>query len=255
MKFIVEEKTINHIPILDVYDPAAQKPAPIIIILHGFNGCKELQLKEAFYFVRRGFFVTLLDAYQHGGLQTPKFRDLPPIGRMAQTHLIIAETTPYIDQIIDNYPQNPNADASKIGLFGLSMGGSILYRYLTQSPHPNLKAAVALISTPKSGESFQKVYKNLPISARLPNLYKKLQLDESEAYPKLLQLGDFPLLMLNGVKDPQMLIEQARQCYNEMKQSYRDPKKIKFIEYRGVEHQLCPEMMADSCRWFEKFLV
>jgi hypothetical protein len=61
--------------------------------------------------------------------------------------------------------------------------------------------------------------------------------------------------MLNGVNDPQILIDLARQRYHEMKQNYRDPEKIKFIEYPGIEHQITDEMMAEAHRWFERFLM
>jgi alpha-beta hydrolase superfamily lysophospholipase len=256
MQVGIKYKKVQNIPVIDVYDIDATDKKPIIIILHGFTCCKELQIKEAYRFVQHGFLVTLFDAYQHGEIQDEAFKKLSYFEKMSQGTNIAQETMKYIDRLIDDHCRTYIADPDRIGLFGISMGGSIIYKYIATQMRPNIKAAIPVISTPLLGDSLKELTGKDPEAAKYLNdeVLGEIKRMDAEPYSNLIQLNNFPLLMLNSDNDPIIPIELVCKSYTEMSRNYTDKEKITLIEYTGIGHEVTEDMIEQACVWFEKYL-
>lgn len=253
MWIIIEEQTINEIPVLNVYNPNSMEKLPIIMILHGFSGCKESNLQDAYRFAKEGYYVVSFDAFRHGELMDDEFKRLSKLERSRDFWNITLKTTQIINPLIDSYQANEKADYRRVGLLGRSMGGVIIYNYLTGNRHPNLKAAVPMIATP-SWVSLEREYFKINEAARqYYNEAESKRIAEIEPYRKLHLVKDFPLLMLNGVNDPEMPIMEVRRSFFEMRQRYGNKELIQLMEYE-VGHQVTGEMIDQALDWFKKYL-
>lgn len=60
--------------------------------------------------------------------------------------------------------------------------------------------------------------------------------------------------MLNGEMDERITINDLRNVYTELLGVYSQKDLIKFIEYKGVGHQVTQSMMLEARNWFKKYL-
>ncbi len=252
MQIIIEDKRVKHIPVLDVYQGDPSEKQRLIIMLHGLTSSKETGLANAYRLATQGFRIVLFDAYRHGELADEQFLSLNYFQKTMETTNIIIETVKYIDILIEYYEDN-DALSGNIGLIGFSMGGVIVYTYISGDKHPAVKAAVPVVASPAGG-TLRRLIQKAPQSERYWD-EAKIALAEREApIHRLKELKDFPLLMLNGVVDDHFAIEDVRDCYHQLRQNYTDKEKIKFIEYPDIGHHVTSEMIDEAIVWFRKFL-
>jgi uncharacterized protein len=254
MQIVIEDRKVKHIPVLDVYNTDIMGPPPLILMLHGLSSSKETGLINAYRFAKQGFHIVLFDAYRHGELADEQFQKFDYFQKILETTGIIRETVKYIEILIEYYQTVDNVDSSRIGLIGFSLGGVIIYKYISGDKNPAVKAAVPVVASPMGG-TLRELVKKSP----QPDRYfddAKIAVAEREApIHRLKELKDFPLLMLNGVEDDLFSIEDIRTCYNQLVQNYTDQQRIKKIEYQNVGHQVTQEMIDEAILWFQRFLV
>jgi predicted esterase len=251
MRIMIEDRKINGIPVLEVYDFNDAAPKPVVLILHGMGGCKESTLREAYRLVKEGFFVNVFDAYSHGEWQEGTARHSTKMERILDMPNIVQNTIEMIDSLIENYRHNNRADGERVGLLGRSMGGMITYAYITGERSPSVKAAVPLVATP----AWVKLYHVDP--GAFKETFDEEQLhwyEQHEPYCKLDRLRDFPLLMLNGARDPKMPIADVRDSFLEIQKRYRDKERVRLIEYEEVGHEVTSVMITEAIEWFKKYL-
>jgi predicted esterase len=253
MQIIIEDGKVKHIPVLDVYHPDISENHPLIIMLHGLSSSKETGLANAYRFAKQGFHIVLFDAFRHGELADGQFQKLDYFQKTLETTTIIRETVKYIEILIEHYQTVDNIDSNRIGLIGFSLGGVIVYKYISEDKNPAVKAAVPVVASPMGGTLRQLIKKSSEPDRYLDEA--KITDAEREApIHRLKELTDFPLLMLNGVEDDHFSIEDVRACYNQLIKNYTDQQKIKKIEYQNVGHQVTQEMIDEAILWFQKYL-
>jgi alpha-beta hydrolase superfamily lysophospholipase len=250
MRVIVEDRKIGAIPVLEVYDWDAAAPKPAVLVLHGLGGCKENNLRDAYYLVKAGFFVSLFDAYGHGEWQDGAARKLSRTERIGDLPNIIMNTAQMIADLIANLRDRQRADYNRVGLLGRSMGGMIIYAYLTGERSPSVTTAVLMATSP----AWQNLYYADPDA---PTVYDADQLswfEENEPCRKLHKLPELPLLLLNGVQDPKMPIADVRKSFLEMRRYYQEQDRVRLIEYETAGHEVIPPMFDEAVAWFRKYL-
>ncbi|MEW8956747.1 alpha/beta hydrolase family protein [Clostridium sp.] len=226
----------------------------MIIILHGGNGKKEKHIEKAYDFVKKGFFVTLFDAYGHGELKSIDNTKDFNIDNLLKCYL---ETTKSINIISNSYEDNIYGDLNRIGLMGISMGAHTIYYNILKERKSNIKAAVPINGSP-CWITFVRRYINNISDKNL--FFANEEIIKLENYMKnihpLSSKGsiDFPLLMLNGEKDNLIPIDVVKKSYNQLKETYTQKELIKIIEYKDTGHIVIPEMLESACNWFKKYL-
>lgn len=262
MKILIEERKVNGIPILDVYEPNTEQKKPIVIMLHPSNSRKERYIERAFEYAKNGFFVTVFDAYGHGELKDDGDNieimsfDKEAINMKLKTS---TETSKYINTIVESYEDNIYVDSNRIGLFGVSMGAYTIYYNIIKERNPKIKSAVCFIGSPSWASSVRRSYisyiKNKNIGINEEDIVKaEKYLESIEPLNFSKNLVDFPLLMLNGVEDEIVPIDNVRNAYIKLQENYTDRELIKFIEYEGVGHRHTMKMLDDAFAWLKKYV-
>jgi len=250
MQIVVENKRVGHIPVLEFYNPEATGKLPMILIFHGFNGSKEHHIADGYQLARQGYYAVSLDAHLHGELGERPFVPSNVVPRMWE---VIQETADFINPLIDHYCASPPADASRVGLMGISMGGAIIFEYL---PHrrAEIKTAVCLIAGIPC--LWQIVLENCK------PLYPEFRITDEQVaavlpsgmLPFLPGVSDFPILMQYGEADPLIPVGDVRLLHAQTVQNYSDENKLTLLTYPGVGHEVTAEMAARGLAWFNEYL-
>ncbi len=250
MEISVTTKKIEHIPVLEFHDRDAQPKLPPVLIFHGFTGRKEHHTADGCELARQGYFAVAVDAFLHGELGEEPFVPTKVIPRMME---IVHETAGFIDQLTENYEQDPRVDTSRTGILGFSMGGAVIYQYLPRRK-PDVKAAVSMVAGiaqywSKTLEISRVLY---PAFGVIDEMVAAARLFET--WPFLEGVRDFPLLAQYGEADPLNPIQTVRDLFDQVRQGYTDPQKLCLVTYPDIGHETPPAMFARAIKWFTKYL-
>ncbi len=147
----------------------------------------------------------------------------------------------------------PNADTQRIGMFGWSRGGMMVYLALKKMHF--IKAAVSvagvadLLETAKRRPEMKKIFEELISTG--PDLEEKLKERSIVYWPE--KLPKVPLLLMHGTADWRVNYEQSVQLANELtKRNF--PVTLKL--FTGGDHALTDyddEVWKMTKEWFEKY--
>jgi dienelactone hydrolase len=250
MDIIIRQKNIYDISVLEMFKPDDTKK-PMIILYHGYLGHKEFILTQAYNLARMDFFVVIPDAYDHGE------RNLS--GNPADFFQTLSNTTGEVNKIIENYNGSEEADIERVGLAGFSMGGCLIFNYLTQEDI-RIKAAVTVIGTPDwvsivKTEEAMKLFKTTDIIKNIDEMHQ-LQKIALQVQPKgrIKSLRGASLLMLNGEEDPIIPLAQVKEFYMKLRETCKNENSIVLKTYPGIGHFDTLEMNMELLQWFSKHL-
>jgi dienelactone hydrolase len=254
MDFTLRHRHISGIPALELFSEQTKGKRPLVIMLHGLEATKDHVLPYGYRVAQEGFYTVFFDACEHGQRKTARFHDASAMLKKCHLYDIIFQTSHDIDVIIDAFADHPMVDINRIGLMGFSMGGMVVYDYLTRGRSSGVRAAVSVIATPKFVNRIQKDMSGDP---NLAKLYDQTAISNIAAHDpshRLSELRDLPLLILNAIVDEHMPIEDVRSFYRQAKELYSCPDHIRLVEYEDIGHTITMEMMSEAGKWFRKFL-
>ncbi|WP_419392581.1 alpha/beta fold hydrolase [Cytobacillus praedii] len=252
----IENKIIKDIPILHVADQQKwDQELPLILFVHGFTSIYEKNLYYAYLLAKKGFRVILPEALYHG----ERNEGLSGHNLNFRFWDIVLQTIEEIDIIKTWFEKERLIDPSRIGLAGTSMGGIVTLGALTK--YPWIKAAVSLMGMPYYEkfaqwqlDEMQKNGLHIPIDDNeIHHLMGNLR--ELDLSMQTNKLQNRPLLFWHGRKDPVVPFDYTYHFFETIQQLYKqEPEKLKFIIDEKAGHNVSNEGVAQTVKWFEKFV-
>lgn len=254
MRLALTDRKLSGIPVLELSSEHAHQKQALVIMMHGLAARKENVLPYGYYVAAEGYHTILFDAYNHGELETAQFKRYSDLEKKATMYTVIFKSSENIDTIIDAFSDDQSVDSGRVGLIGFSMGGMMVYDYISRRRSPKVKAGVAIIATPEWGKSIRRNMALEPAYAKHFDEQKISQIEQRQPSNYLSTLKDFPLLILNGELDEIMPIDDTKEFYHRARQNYTQPDLMRLIEYKGIGHTPTFEMISDAIAWLKRYL-
>lgn len=267
------------------YQPAAARPLPVVILLHGTNGSKEAMKDLLVTYARAGFAAIAIDGRYHGertagGRSGPDYQDaiLRAWRNPGREHPFFFDTTWDVMRLIDYLETRPDVDARRIGALGISKGG--IETYLAAAADPRLAVAVPCIGV----QSFRWALEHDAWQSRIGTIQKAVDAAAQEAgvakidaafieqfYAKVAPgiAGEFdgpnmlaaiaprPLFIINGDSDDRTPAGGLRLCVELAQHAYAAKNaadRLQFLAQKNTGHKVTPEAHALALEWFKRWL-
>lgn len=250
---LVARRRSGDVPVLDLAprDPAAPGARfPLIVLVHGYTGFKELALAQGYHVARGGFRVLLPDAWGHGERATRGTADFVDAA---------TRTAAEIDGLIDAWASDPTVDARRVGLGGFSMGGCITFAYLAGGGR-RVNAAVSVIGSPDWLSIFESpeatahaAELGLPADAADRTAYLE-RVRAAQPAGRLEAFAPVPFLVQVGELDGLVPAAPVGAFCERLAERYPDPSLLRFVEHRGVGHGETVGMNLALASWFQTHL-
>jgi len=251
MDIVIRRRETEDVCFMEVFRDDGLIRKPLVILFHGHLSHKERVLTQAYYLAQKKLFVLVPDAYMHG--------ERNPFKKETDIFEVVIKSSSEADVLIDLYKNDERLDVSRFGIAGISMGGFIVYDYITKNKR-RPKAAAAIISTPdyvsvmKTREAAQ-YYENRGIKPDSPEMEMLMEkVGRSQPLARYEEMRDIPLLMINGDKDEITSIEGSKKLYSLLEPLYADKTALKLSVYKGVDHNLTYDMDIEAADWFARYL-
>lgn len=242
-----------------LHRPLVSEPVPAIVICPGFAGnkCGKFRMfvtlgKEL---AKKGIAVLRFD-YRGSGDSEGEFREITLEGKTSDT-----------ERCLEFLFNDPQIDASRLGLLGRSLGGAIAV--LAARRVPFIKSLALWAPVFKSDpwrelwESFQsnrqldrdkqEVLRNLP--ANVPNVEFLNQFFKLDMEKELTGLKHIPLLHIHGEQDTIVRIEHAKD-YEKARNGLDN---TRFVHLPRSDHDFSDAheqiiAIQETCQWYQKTL-
>lgn len=215
-------------PLLLAVPAGADSPLPAVLWFHGFGVDKETHRAELERLASAGFLAMGVDAAGHGERRLPDLdaRQAAPREEALRTMIELASrTADEVPEIVRVLAGEGVADAGRVAVAGVSMGGYLAYRAAVVEP--GLRAAVALLGSPAwpNGDS--------------PHLH-------------LDALSRTALLSVTGECDENVPPDATRELHRRLSAEWPGSRQ-RYVEMQGAEHLVNGEQwdraMDEMLRW------
>ena len=259
------------IPALVGYSELAHtRPLPVILCMPGSPNRKEdldAPLDLLSTWSQSGFFVISIDRPYHGDRpgnpeQAIREKGLPRV---------LGEYVNDLTRALDYAATRPEADMSRVGMLGLSMGG--MESLLLAAVDERVGCVVSVSGQLSwqdvfSTDSWQLIFTGLPLTKRLRRenaaaamvheafLEQMPELSILDAPVVAAMLAPRPLLLMTGQRDPYVTPAAARRTHAAARKSYQiTPEKLQLWIADDVGHAFSPQMQDRALLWFRRWLV
>ncbi len=261
---------------------------PVVILLHGTGGKKEDEWPLMRALVERGFMAVAIDGRYHGERAAPgksgavSYEDalLRAFRAPAEPHEhpFFFDSAWDVMRLVDWLETRDDADAKRIGLYGVSKGG--IEAYLAAAADPRIAAVVPCIAvesfrwaldhdawperTGTVANAFNAAAKDAgvakPDAAFARKFYDKVSPGIYGPFdgPAMVPLiAPRPLLAINGELDPRTPPAGLKECVDAAQAAYRaagaDDHFRSLIE-KNTAHKVTPEAEREAVEWFVRWL-
>ncbi len=261
---------------------------PVVVLLHGTGGKKEDELPLMRTLVAHGFMAVAIDGRYHGERATPgkngaaSYEDalLRAFRAPAEPHEhpFFFDSAWDVMRLVDWLETRDDADAKRIGLYGVSKGG--IEAYLTAAADPRIAAVVPCIAvesfrwaldhdawperTGTVAYAFNAAAKDAgvaqPDAAFARKFYDQVSPGIYGPYdgPAMVSLiAPRPLLAINGELDPRTPPAGLKECLDAAQTAYHsagaDDHFRSLIE-KNTAHKVTPEAEREAVDWFVRWL-
>jgi cephalosporin-C deacetylase-like acetyl esterase len=216
------------------------KPAPVVILLHGLGDRKTVDYIETGnqYFVKAGYAVLRIDVCCHGDRKSYDWDFDLMDGHRYQTRDMMSQTIFDLQRAVDFIGTRPELDTSRIGFYGISLGG--ITGTIFCAVDKRVKVPVIVLA----GGHMNLMFGKKALSKETKDF---LSIIDPINYVQM--ISPRPLLMINASNDDVVPPVTSKLLYKKAKK----PKKI--IWYPAKHHTLpIDKAYPDGIRWFDEHL-
>ena len=254
MQIVIERKEQNKIPTLHIYNICCDKRKPIIFILHGYTGKKENLIEMAYGYARESYYVILFDALHHGELKDKEFEQMSQLEKDSTLVYIMIETAKFINALIDNNINNFRVDINRVALIGFSMGGNIIFEYISKMLSKRVKVAIPCISTPVWGKAVIRYTERTPGAERYFDVKRIREIMKIQPSNFTEGIKELPILIVIGEEDQIVPVDDIKTYYKNLLQNYNDTSKICLEIQKDVGHNITSDSFKKIELWIKKHL-
>jgi dienelactone hydrolase len=227
----------SRIPVMLVHpDWNRAEPAPVVIWMHGRTANKELDPGRYLRWMRAsngGIGACAVDLPGHGERSDPQL-DSP-----TRTFDIVKQMVGEIDEIVAALRKIPAFDPNRIAIGGISAGGRAALARLCR-PHPFVCASVEATSGSWLHQRHREMFQGR----------SEAEINQLNPIAHLDHWREIPLQAIHSKGDEWVSIEGQQAFINALRQRYRSPSLIEFIQYEQTgapgEHIGFGRMAADA---------
>lgn len=275
----------ERVPLLILRKGERRDRLPVAIVLHGTGGSKEGTRGRLETFADRGFLAVSMDARHHGerrvpipDLRIPYLSAMLRAYRTGKGHPYLYDTVWDVMRLIDYLSTRPDVEASRMGVIGLSKGGT--EAYLAAAADERIAAVVPLIGVQSFGWSLRRPAAWEARTWTLREAVEAAAADSGEAVnaafvrkfydriapglvdrfdgPAMLPLiAPRPLLVVNGDSDPRSPLGGVREATASAKRAYEAARATeRFVLLLEVDaaHEVTAEADKATMDWLVRWL-
>lgn len=197
--------------------PDWERPAPLMIWMHGRTVSKELDPGRYLRWIRAGIAACALDLPGHGERLDPQLQG------PAHTLDVVAQMRRELDSVVESLSNGRFKglfDLSRLGIGGMSAGGMVTLRRLCD-PHPFTCAAVEATTGWLEGLYFPDRHGLSPV-ARWLATHDEALVRDADPSAHLTGFRPIPLLALHAQTDQMVPFEGMRRFIDDLRRHYQD---------------------------------
>jgi dienelactone hydrolase len=246
-----------------LYYTKGNKGMPVVIMMHGLGGSKEQYAPRMQEWAGKGLFVVAIDAHLHGERKVPGiFPEGKSLGGLGTDYSIwvhqsaVSHTARDVSKILDALSARPEVDLSRIGVAGVSMGGSTCM--VLAWKEPRISVVVGLIGAVDFWYDVTKTPPGKEQDARREKLSPRVRQLVSSLDPqdRMAAIAPKALFLANGARDDGIDIESVRKFVKDLKPGYQaHPERLALLEEPDVGHSVTDRMWAEGTKWLVRHLV
>ena len=246
----MEKMWLGDIPTLFYYRDKHRK-SPVVIMQHSAHFLKEELSIWCHRLADKGYFVAAIDAWHHGERVHPEQGDMFANRFTELLADVVEGTSKDLGKVIEYLKRRREADTSRVGMAGFSMGGWVLWGTLVLEPRITCAVSVVSAGAPADMAKDRSARQKTKGKA-FHRAMKRLERLDATLHPE--KAGIRPILMLSGAEDHPM-VDFAVQTAEAVEPVCRENgHAFRHITYPGVGHKFTPEMEREIYRWFNRLL-
>ncbi|MHC4716043.1 MAG: alpha/beta hydrolase family protein [Planctomycetota bacterium] len=244
-----------------VYRPEAREKLPVVFALHGFGGSREQSARLLPRLAGAGFLAVAIDGFLHGRRREPSvfvrnLADLAEDFAIWVHQTCVSHTARDVSRMIDSLGDLPQADPSRIGVTGVSMGGCSAW--VLACREPRISAAVSMIGAADFWWDVTKIAPGPEQEAWRRHLSPRLRQLVDSLDPMQHMEGIFPkpVLLLNGGQDHWIDPRSVKEFARRLRARYYDrcPENIACLVEPQIGHKVTDLMWNRMTAWFTRHL-
>ncbi len=261
----------ERIPALMAFSELAYaQPLPVLLCMPGSPNVKEDLLNRIGIlreWADRGFFTISIDRPYHGQREGNFAEALEQKGLVA----VWGESLYDLMRAIDYAESRPEADAERLGMLGLSMGGVEALWLAAIDERVDVVVSVAghlVWDEIFASDAWQWIFRGLP--ARQEMVRKGAQgqavrhaffmaypgLEDVDAKRAVAHVAPRPLMLIVGEDDTYIPLAATRKLFEVALPLYgAQGERVVLREFAGIGHNFSWDMQRDALQWFTRWLI